>query len=87
MKRIYVGNLSFGVTEDELHSLFAAYGGVRTVNLPKDPFTGRTKGFGFVEMPNDDEGEKAITALNGARFKGRTMIVNQARHRPERRAS
>lgn len=87
MKNIYVGNLPFEVTTDELRSLFAAYGEVSAVGLPKDRYSGQKRGFGFVEMPNDGEAQRAITALNGSSLKGRAIVVNQARYRPsERRA-
>ena len=80
---IYVGNLSFDATEDELRELFAAFGQVASVSLIKDKFTGRPRGFGFVEMSNDSEAQKAIAGLNGKDFKGRSMTINQARPREE----
>jgi cold-inducible RNA-binding protein len=80
---IYVGNLSFDATEDEVRELFAAFGEVTSVSLIKDKFTGRPRGFGFVEMANDAEAQKAIAELNGKDFKGRSMTINQARPREE----
>jgi len=81
---IYVGNLSYGVTQDDLRNTFAAYGQVETANLITDKFTGESKGFGFVEMPNNSEADTAIKALNEQPLKGRAMRVNQAKPRGER---
>jgi RNA recognition motif-containing protein len=76
---IYVGNLSFGTTEQTMRSLFERYGTVDKVKLVTDPNTGQAKGFGFVEMPNDDEARRAIAAVNGTDVGGRTLAVNEAR--------
>jgi cold-inducible RNA-binding protein len=84
MKNIFVGNLSFGATEAALRSLFEAHGSVERVNIVTDRDTGQPRGFGFVEMNNDGEGEKAIAALNGTDFDGRTLNVNEARPKVER---
>ena len=84
MKNIFVGNLSFGATEDSLRSLFTAYGAVGRANIVTDRDTGQARGFGFVEMDNDAEGDKAIAALNGTDFDGRTLNVNEARPKTER---
>jgi cold-inducible RNA-binding protein len=84
MKNIYVGNLNFGATEDSLRSLFATHGTVGRVNIVTDRDTGQPRGFGFVEMSNDGEGEKAISALNGKDFDGRALSVNEARPKTER---
>jgi len=84
MKNIYVGNLSFGATEDAVRSLFEAHGNVQRVNICTDRDSGQPRGFGFVEMANDGEGEKAIAALNGTDFDGRTLNVNEARPKTER---
>src|SRR6266542_298729 len=84
MKNIYVGNLSFGTTEQTVRSLFEAYGAVDRVNLVTDKFTGQPKGFAFVEMPNDDEAQKAMAALNGRDADGRTLAVNEARPKTDR---
>jgi RNA recognition motif-containing protein len=84
---IYVGNLPFTTGEEELRSTFGAYGEVASVAVIKDQFTGQSRGFGFVEMPNKDEGTAAINALNGKEVKGRALKVNEARPREERRPS
>jgi RNA recognition motif-containing protein len=76
---IYVGNLSRFVTEEALRNLFAGFGQVTTVRLIKDKFSGEPRGFGFVEMPNNEEAEKAIAALNGSDFEGQSLKVNEAR--------
>lgn len=80
---IYVGNLSFSATEDEVRQAFGAYGSVKSVAIIKDRETGRSRGFGFVEMPNPEEGLAAIDALNGKVMGGRTLVVNEARPREE----
>ena len=84
MKNIFVGNLSFGATEDAVRSLFEAYGTVDRVNVVTDRETGRARGFGFVEMSNDGEGERAIAGLNGRELDGRTLNINEARPKAER---
>ena len=76
---IYVGNLSYQLTEDELRDEFQKYGEVSTVNIIKDKASDRSKGFGFVEMPNEEEATKAIDGLNGVELKGRSVKVNEAR--------
>ena len=81
---IYVGNLSYGMSEDELREAFSAYGDVASVKILSDRETGRSRGFGFVEMPNQSEGEAAITQLNGKELGGRTLRVNEARPREQR---
>ncbi len=83
-KRIYVGNLSFSSTTDEVTELFEQYGSVHAVNLVTDRDTGRPRGFGFVEM-DDEDAASAIEALDGVSFGGRTLKVNEARPRPDRR--
>lgn len=83
MKNIYVGNLDFQSTEEELRSAFAVYGQVDRVSLVTDRDTGQRRGFGFVEMANDAEGERAIAGLNGATFGARTLNVNEARPKRE----
>ncbi|OGV44677.1 MAG: RNA-binding protein [Lentisphaerae bacterium GWF2_44_16] len=83
MKSIYVGNLSYGATEEELKTLFAQYGEVESVKLVTDRETGRPRGFGFVQM--EDQGAlTAIEALNGKEFGGRNLRINEARERSER---
>ena len=78
---IYVGNMSFDMTEADLRSAFEAFGAVTSVNIIKDQYSGQPKGFGFVEMPTTSEGQAAITALNGKEFMGRILNVNVARPR------
>ena len=84
LKNIFVGNLSFNTSEDELRQIFETYGQVERVSILTDRETGRSRGFGFVEMTNPEEGEKAITGLNGSQFGGRTINVNEARPKAER---
>ncbi|NWK55669.1 RNA-binding protein [Verrucomicrobiaceae bacterium N1E253] len=81
---IYVGNLSWGLSQHDLQQLFAEYGPVVNANLIEDRETGRSKGFGFVEMENTEDGERAIEALNGHEVDGRALTVNVARPREER---
>jgi RNA recognition motif-containing protein len=80
---IYVGNLSYEVTEEDLKEAFEVFGEVETVRVLKDSGTGRSKGFGFVEMSNNGEAESAIDGLNDKELKGRALKVNTARPRPE----
>lgn len=84
MKNIFVGNLSFQTTEQDLRTAFEAFGPVSRVSIMTDRDTGRSRGFGFVEMDNDQQGEDAIAALNGSDLDGRALNVNVARPRPER---
>jgi len=77
--KLYVGNLSYGVTEERLQQHFAQHGAVISARIIADKFTGRSKGFGFVEMSSDQEAEKAISALNGTDFEGRNIVVSEAR--------
>jgi RNA recognition motif-containing protein len=81
---IYVGNISRDVTEAELKEAFAAFGAVTSASIIKDKYSGESRGFGFVEMPNKDEGDKAIAGLNGKDLKGRRLTVNEARPRSDR---
>ena len=87
MKNIFVGNLSFGSTEDSIRSLFAGYGTVDRVNVVTDRETGQVRGFAFVEMSNDHEGQQATTALNGRELDGRALTINEARPREARAGS
>jgi cold-inducible RNA-binding protein len=87
MKNIYVGNLSFGTTEQDVRSLFEPYGTVDRVNIVTDRDTGQPRGFAFVEMTNDAEGDKAIAAVNGRDVGGRTLAVNEARPKTDRASS
>jgi len=81
---IYVGNLSYGLSDNDLQQLFAEHGSVASAKIIQDRDTGRSKGFGFVEMPDDAEGQKAIDGLNGQAVDGRNLTVNEARPREER---
>jgi cold-inducible RNA-binding protein len=84
MKNIFVGNLSFDATESAIRTMFEQYGTVDRVNLVTDRDTGRARGFGFVEMSNDGEGQNAIAALNGRDLDGRALNVNEARPKENR---
>jgi RNA recognition motif-containing protein len=77
--KLYVGNLPYNVTEEKLHDHFAQHGAVLSARIISDKFTGKSKGFGFVEMSSDQEAEKAISALNGTDFEGRNIVVSEAR--------
>ena len=81
---IYVGNLAYSVTEEDLQQAFASYGEVARVSLITDKFSGQSKGFGFVEMPNNSEADAAINGLNETALKGRNIKVNQAKPREQR---
>jgi RNA recognition motif-containing protein len=81
--KIYVGNLSYDVTEEELRQEFLAFGKVESVSIIMDKYSGRPKGFAFVEMPSVSEGQAAITALNGKTLKDRTLTVDAARPRSD----
>jgi RNA recognition motif-containing protein len=83
-KRIYVGGLPYSATESDLESLFSEQGAVKDVTIITDRYTGQAKGFGFVEMDDDSEADKAINALNGTQLGGRTLTVNEAKPREER---
>ena len=83
-KKLYVGNLDYGVTNDALGALFAPHGKVESAEVIVDRMTGRGKGFGFVEMSNDQEAQAAIAALNGQDCEGRALIVNEARPKEPR---
>jgi len=83
--KIYVGNLPFDVTEEELREEFASFGEVESVAIPTDRYSGRPRGFAFVEMPAVSEGQAAITALNGKTLKDRTLTVDAARPRSDDR--
>jgi len=82
-KRVFVGNLPFSATEDQLRELFAAHGEVSSVEIVKDKFTERSRGFGFVEMATDEGATAAIAALNQHEMEGRPLTVNEARPRTE----
>ena len=78
-QKLYVGNLSYSTTDQELQDLFAQHGTVQSANVVTDRYTGRSRGFGFVEMGSGDEARQAIEALNGTDFQGRNLVVNEAR--------
>jgi cold-inducible RNA-binding protein len=84
LKNIFVGNLSFGASEDSVRALFETHGTVDRVNIVTDRDSGQPRGFGFVEMANDAEGDKAIAAVNGRDLDGRTLNVNEARPKADR---
>jgi len=83
-KRLYVGNLSYSMSDADLQQLFAEYGAVESARVITDRQTGRSRGFGFVEMTNNEEAEAAIAALNGQEFEGRALTVNEAKPRDDR---
>ncbi len=81
---IFVGSLPFKIEEGDLQTIFEEYGEVTSVRIITDKFSGRSKGFGFIDMPNDEEAKKAIENLNGAELEGRTIVVNQSEERKPR---
>ncbi len=82
--KLYVGNLPYSVTEERLQQHFAQHGSVISARIITDKFTGRSKGFGFVEMSSDQEAQQAVTALNGTDFEGRNIVVSEARPQQQR---
>ena len=86
MFRIYIGNLSFDTTEDSLNDLFGQHGQVQGVSIIMDRMTGRSRGFGFIEMADDNEAKAAMEAINGHELDGRALSVNEARERADRGA-
>ena len=82
--RIYVGNLPYSVNDDELRNIFGQFGELASAEVIKDKFSGQSKGFGFVDMPNNSEADAAIKAMNETEMKGRKLTVNEARPRAER---
>src|SRR6059058_3519527 len=82
-KKVYVGNLGYGVSDSDLQQLFQPFGNVQSAQVIMDRDTGRSKGFGFVEMGSDQEAQAAIQALNGTEVEGRALTVNEARPKPE----
>ncbi len=85
MMNIYIGNLPYSISEDELRDLFAAHGEVSSANIIMDRDSGRSKGFGFIEMPDKAQGEAAINAINQTDVQGRSVRVNEARPRNDNR--
>jgi len=84
---IYIGNLSQEVTEDDLREAFEAFGHITSIKIIKDKFTGESRGFGFIEMPERQEANSAMENLNGSQLKGKSIIVNEARSRTDKRRS
>ena len=84
MKKIFVGNFSFSTTESDLRQLFEPFGAIDSATVVTDRDTGRSRGFGFIEMPNDNEAETAINSLNGKEVAGRSLTVNEARPKTDR---
>lgn len=80
---IYVGNLSWSMTDEDLKNLFTPYGSVTSAKILTDKMSGRSKGFGFVDMPNDDEANAAISALNNSEIQGRKIVVNESKPKAE----
>jgi RNA recognition motif-containing protein len=87
MKNIFVSNLSFRINDEDLKQAFAEYGAIKSAKVITDNFSGRSRGFGFVEMENDEEAAKAIEELNNAEFDGKIMTVSEARPRTDRKPS
>ena len=83
-KKLYVGGLPYSVSDIQLEELFAAHGTVESARVITDRMTGRSRGFGFVEMSSQDEAEAAVTELNGSQLEGRTLTVNEARQKEDR---
>jgi RNA recognition motif-containing protein len=83
-KKLYVGGLPYSVTEDKLQEIFSAHGTVESARVITDRFTGRSRGFGFVEMSNEEEAQTAIDSLNGSDLDGRSLTVNEARPQENR---
>jgi cold-inducible RNA-binding protein len=83
-KKIYVGNLSFNTTDEQLTQMFQAYGQVSSATVVKDKFTGRSRGFGFVEMDSNEEADKAISELNGKSVEGRALKISEAQPREDK---
>lgn len=84
MKKLYVGNLSYDTTNDTLRDAFSKFGAVEEASVLQDKMSGRSRGFGFVTMTNDEEGDKAIESLNGQELDGRKLVVNEARPKTDR---
>ncbi|NKB82280.1 MAG: RNA-binding protein [Nitrospirales bacterium] len=83
-QKLYVGNLSYDSTDQDLQDLFSQHGTVQSANVVTDRYTGRSRGFGFVEMSTAEEAQQAITALNGQDFQGRNLVINEARPQEKR---
>lgn len=85
MKKMYVGNIPYGATEEDLRGLFSEYGEIESLKIMKDQSSGRSKGFGFIEMMNEEDAKKAIATLNGKDFMGKSLTVAEARPQQKRR--
>jgi RNA recognition motif-containing protein len=85
MRKMYVGNIAFNATEEDLRELFSEYGEIKSLKIIKDNFTERSRGFGFIEMVDENDAKKAIIALNGKTFMGKTLTVAEARPQQKRR--
>lgn len=83
MKKLFVGNLSYSITDDQFKALFATYGTIVSINIVKDKFSGRSKGFGFVEFEKEEEAQAAMQALDGSAQDGRNIVVKEAKPREE----
>ncbi|MEW6052580.1 MAG: RNA-binding protein [Nitrospirota bacterium] len=84
MRKMYVGNIPYNATEDDLRELFSEYGEIESLKIMKDQFTDRSKGFGFIEMVNEEDAKKAMATLNGKNFKGKSLTVAEARPQQKR---
>jgi len=84
MRKMYVGNIPYNATEEDLKQLFSEYGEIESLKIMKDQFTDRPKGFGFIEMANENDAKKAIATLNGKDFKGKSLTVAEARPQQKR---
>jgi RNA recognition motif-containing protein len=84
MRKMYVGNIPYNATEEDLKQLFSEYGEIESLKIMKDQFTDRSKGFGFIEMANENDAKKAIATLNGKDFKGKSLTVAEARPQQKR---
>ena len=87
MKKLYVGNIPYSSTEEELRELFSEYGEIESLKIIQDQFTDRSRGFGFIEMTNEEDAKKAIETLNGKDFMGKALTVNEARPQQKREGS
>ena len=85
MKKMYVGNIPYNATEEDLRGLFSEYGEIESLKIMQDQFTGRSKGFGFIEMADEEDAKKAIGTLNGKDFMGKSLTVAEARPQQKRR--
>jgi cold-inducible RNA-binding protein len=87
MKKMYVGNIPYAATEEDLRGLFSEYGEIESLKIMQDQFSGRSKGFGFIEMANEEDAKRAIATLNGKDFMGKSLTVAEARPQQRRHRS